>query len=176
MNETAVTQAFLCSSIENFDNEFATTLAGSKELLGDPKETNRYKAFSGDVEDLQAVSNQSQAIPSQANPETSQSVMEDGMMVQDVLIVTIDPITKSMIKNPVRNKKCKHVYDKSSIVDAIQLKGLARCPYVGCSNKNVKLADLVEDREMKQKLMAMHPEHFTNQTMIMELDDDDDDD
>lgn len=39
---------------------------------------------------------------------------EDGMAIQAVFY-EFDPITKRRLVNPVRNKICKHVYEKNSV-------------------------------------------------------------
>ena len=49
----------------------------------------------------------------------SQQVPEDGdddLVATNVQLNTVDPITKGKIKDPVRNRKCDHVYEKSSIL------------------------------------------------------------
>ena len=48
---------------------------------------------------------------------------------------TIDPITKKEIVDPVRNKKCKHIYEKSTMNHMIdrarENNKPVRCPYMG---------------------------------------------
>lgn len=70
--------------------------------------------------------------------------------------IPIDPFTQKEIEIPVVNKKCKHVYDKSSITNYLnqRAKGgrTGQCPQIGCLNRNVTFNDLVEDKELKEKI------------------------
>jgi len=57
----------------------------------------------------------------------------------------LDPITKKTMTEPVRHKKCGHVYDKLSIVKMIKShhpKGF-RCPYMGCASTDLREKNLV---------------------------------
>lgn len=113
--------------------------------------SKRYKDFGNEIEDILY-----QHQPKSSDP-IRETTMVDGMEIDEV-ISTVDPITKGTIKNPVRNRICNHIYDKDSITEAIRISEnkRVRCPTVGCSNKNsVKVTDLVEDRELKRKFMAM---------------------
>ncbi|KAK8787523.1 hypothetical protein V5799_022701 [Amblyomma americanum] len=58
----------------------------------------------------------------------------------------IDPITQKDIEVPVKNTKCGHVYDKSSISHYIKTTNKPRCPCLGCGNTtSLRLGDLVDD-------------------------------
>ena len=59
--------------------------------------------------------------------------------------VLIDPISKKPIEHPVRNKRCKHIYDKSSILKFITSMSNPRCPNMGCVNKTTLTRDSIED-------------------------------
>ncbi|GMR32314.1 hypothetical protein PMAYCL1PPCAC_02509 [Pristionchus mayeri] len=64
-----------------------------------------------------------------------------------------DPITKEDIKDPVRNSRCGHVYDRESVNEYIQMNKKNRmavyhCPVQGCKNKvNLNLQDMVDFSE-----------------------------
>lgn len=70
--------------------------------------------------------------------------------------IPIDPFTQKEIEIPVVNKKCKHVYDKSSITNYLNQRAKSgrtgQCPQIGCLNRNVTFNDLVEDKELKEKI------------------------
>lgn len=53
--------------------------------------------------------------------------MYDAMQTDDVemdqaaeIIPELDPMTKQPLQNPVRNKKCKHIYGKESVIQSLQ--------------------------------------------------------
>ncbi|XP_044733546.1 E3 SUMO-protein ligase NSE2-like [Chrysoperla carnea] len=59
----------------------------------------------------------------------------------------LDPITQVPIVSPVKNKKCGHFYEKSSIkkmLAAAKRKGI-RCPYVGCATQNYFVYDDLDE-------------------------------
>lgn len=70
----------------------------------------------------------------------------------------IDPITKAVMRRPVKNIHCNHTYDFDSIVKMIKSKGKKqmKCPYQGCVN-TVPLStdDLVPDEAASRKLQQM---------------------
>lgn len=70
-------------------------------------------------------------------------------------IPTVDPLTKGPLTNPVKNKICGHIYEKSSMTKAIE-QGNIRCPQMGCMNKQIiALGHLQDDHALKMKLAAM---------------------
>nr|CAH7759161.1 unnamed protein product [Callosobruchus chinensis] len=69
-------------------------------------------------------------------------------------------MTKKVIKNPYRNKRCNHVYEYNSIVDYVkQQRHRAKCPYIGCTNHKLRIVDLVVDRELATQIT----QHLENQ-------------
>lgn len=65
----------------------------------------------------------------------------------------VDCISKTIIRDPYRNKKCKHVYEKRLIFEYVKkMKNKARCPFVGCVNYNLRGEDLFPDNELRQKI------------------------
>lgn len=59
--------------------------------------------------------------------------------------ILIDPVSKKPIERPVRNVKCKHVYDKNSIMKFISSSSNPRCPTMGCMNRAQLNARMLED-------------------------------
>lgn len=147
MNEKALIKSFKCQSFQNFEDEYKQQLAeSSASALGSPKETERYKNFMRNLEDIEFANNQ-------PHPANNASVSVDGMTVQESS-KRIDPITKNPILNPVRLRKCNHLYNLESITEAIKINKRTKCAYVGCTNQSfITQADLIEDRSLKRKLL-----------------------
>lgn len=79
--------------------------------------------------------------------------VDDSLLCSNVFTPPVDPISKVVIRNPFRNKKCKHVYEHLTIIDYIkQLGRKAKCPYIGCKNINLRTTDLVEDNELQSNI------------------------
>lgn len=55
-----------------------------------------------------------------AGPVRDLSDDEDMVMMDEGPTRLIDPITMKEVVNPVRNKYCKHVYDRDTIIQYIQ--------------------------------------------------------
>ncbi|XP_017082259.2 E3 SUMO-protein ligase NSE2-like [Drosophila eugracilis] len=64
-----------------------------------------------------------------------------------------DPWSKALMKNPVRNKNCGHIYDRDSVMLIIKDNIGVRCPVLGCANKTyIQPSHLVEDTIVRQKV------------------------
>lgn len=79
--------------------------------------------------------------------------LDDSLLCSNVFTPPVDPISKAVIRNPYKNKKCKHVYEHSTITDYIkQLRHKAKCPYIGCRNNHLRVSDLVEDNQLQSHI------------------------
>ena len=85
-------------------------------------------------------------------PSSSDSSSDDDLIVVKTEHNTIDPITKKQIVEPVRNKRCNHIYEKSTIYSMIDMarenQKPVRCPYMGCNQRDFKKTDLVKDKDV----------------------------
>merc|ERR1711936_1310475 len=88
--------------------------------------------------------------------QQEESSSEDDLIVVKTEHCTVDPITKKQITEPVRNKKCNHIYEKATIYSMIEQARAhqkpVRCPYMGCNQKDFKKTDLLKDREVAKHL------------------------
>lgn len=84
--------------------------------------------------------------------DNRETVDEDsGLVSMDVFVPPTDPISKTLIRNPVRNNKCGHIYEKDTIL--VLIKKNTRCPYIGCPNKqHITPANLIEDDKLKRQI------------------------
>lgn len=153
--EKAAIETIACDSLADFDKKYKELLL--EHQANNAPQNDRFETFSKELDDIRAA----KELPDTSQSQMEQSVINDvdgELTMQSAPFVTMDPITKKLIKNPVRNKNCNHVYDKEGIEEAIKMNSRLRCPYVGCNVRNVNREDLIEDRELKRKLMGMRIE------------------
>ncbi|XP_039954564.1 E3 SUMO-protein ligase NSE2-like isoform X1 [Bactrocera tryoni] len=146
-NEDALKVAMEERTIADFESAFQRTInrAGKKFQA---KKTREYKAFSDRLEDISRS----------ARGDTLQSTTKkDGALIEMDMQVNInDPITKKRMVDPVKNTICGHIYERSSIQDAIQIKPTLRCPVAGCGNNQyINMAHLKPDNALKLHLQRI---------------------
>ncbi|KAL7035564.1 hypothetical protein ACKWTF_008448 [Chironomus riparius] len=153
---------FKCTSIDNFDKEYKYAHSELKKKASNSEELPKYKKFRDEIDKVVVMD-------SAEEPSTSNVTMIDAdMMVQETQLY-IDPISKQYIQNPVKNTLCGHIYEKKTILEAINMNKRIRCPYMGCSNKrHVAVENLEEDHQLKAKLTKL----ITQRELVMDEDDD----
>ncbi|XP_066268837.1 E3 SUMO-protein ligase NSE2-like [Branchiostoma lanceolatum] len=63
------------------------------------------------------------------------------------------PFTQQEFKEPVKNKKCGHVYEKGPIIQHIRRKKGVKCPVGACANTDpLSEQDLEDDLETRRKI------------------------
>lgn len=108
-NEKDAIEELNCSSIDGFDEKARSVLAEVRSnIVISQIQSQRYKKFVSDVENIIETKNN----------QTNNKVTTDEVQA-DEFIVSIDPITKMPITEPVRNIRCNHIYDKVSIMKCI---------------------------------------------------------
>ncbi|XP_050309026.1 E3 SUMO-protein ligase NSE2-like [Anthonomus grandis grandis] len=86
--------------------------------------------------------------------------VDDSLLCSTSFAPPVDPISKTIIRKPIRNKRCNHVYDKNSIYDYIrQSKNKAKCPYMGCRNNKLLVQHLVEDGSLEEQISQFLANH-----------------
>ncbi|XP_023017339.1 uncharacterized protein [Leptinotarsa decemlineata] len=107
-----------------------------------------WKSVFGRMSDVMEVKQKKKKID-----DTHFEELSDSMMCSNVFTPPIDPITKTVVRNPYKNKRCKHVYEHGTIVGYIkQLKSKAKCPYIGCNNNQLRVTDLVADTSLQSQI------------------------
>eukprot|EP00096_Caligus_rogercresseyi_P011909 TRINITY_DN4835_c0_g1_i1.p1 TRINITY_DN4835_c0_g1~~TRINITY_DN4835_c0_g1_i1.p1 ORF type:complete len:201 (+),score=71.77 TRINITY_DN4835_c0_g1_i1:53-655(+) len=125
---------------------------------GASDETGVQERFEAKLKELQ-IGVRRDAISSDSRlQEISKMIKEDD---DDILVTKssqslVDPITKALIQNPVKNPHCGHVYDRDSV--SSWLKSSKRdqlCPIASCPNKKpIRLNELKEDKLLKKRIEA----------------------
>lgn len=129
-------------SIAQFNEAF--TQEFNKQPKCKPKSTDEYKRIMEEIGTLLSMNIDSVA---------STSVVEGDDFQMEMEISDIDPLTKRRMTHPVKNTVCGHYYEKSTILESIQVNPRLRCPIAGCGNNQfVQKAHLVEDPVFRMKL------------------------
>ena len=112
----------------------------------------------GPVEDHKWMKEMNKIIANEEEDDPNDDDGEDVCMTQ-VEVNTICPISRKEMVQPMKNKACGHVYDKTSIEAIVnQAKSLyppqiTYCPVIGCPSRErrqaVRLDNLEVDRETK---------------------------
>ncbi|KAM7346136.1 E3 SUMO-protein ligase NSE2-like [Cochliomyia hominivorax] len=139
-------------TIESFENEYQQQLQTRLSKKYDVKKYSEYKNFKQQLMQITETMNEEAAV---ASGSKATRVEEDDFVMESEINV-YDPLTKQRMQNPVRNTKCNHHYEKSSILEAIQINKRLKCPVAGCGNKEfVRQQDLVDDNRFKIRLQKM---------------------
>lgn len=159
-NEDALKVAMEERTIADFESVFQGTIKRAEKNV-QAKKTREYKAFSDRLEDI-SRSASGEILPSTTN--------KDGALIEMDMQVNInDPITKKRMVDPVKNINCGHIYERTSIQDAIQIKPKLRCPVAGCGNNQyINMAHLKSDNALKLHLQRIAVGENHNDTDIDE--------
>lgn len=88
----------------------------------------------------------------EADVSRKEIVLDEDVVSDNSFVPPTDPITKATIRNPVRNSRCGHVYEKESILQVISNKKM-RCPYIGCPTRDYLNKRYLEDYdELRRKI------------------------
>lgn len=91
--------------------------------------------------------------PKKKKESTQYEEIDDSLLCSSSFSAPLDPISKKLVHRPVRNIKCKHIYDKDSIYAYVrQSKRKAKCPYVGCKNNHLVVSDLQDDAQLEERI------------------------
>ena len=112
----------------------------------------------GSVEDHKWMKEMNKIIANEEEDDPNDDDGEDVCMTQ-VEVNTICPISRKEMVQPMKNKACGHVYDKTSIeaivtqANSLYPPQITYCPVIGCPSRErrqaVRLDNLEVDRETK---------------------------
>ncbi|CAL8115060.1 unnamed protein product [Orchesella dallaii] len=78
-------------------------------------------------------------------------------------IPDMDPLTLDPLKDPVRNRICRHIYGRATMIAAIHKNRSTKCPINLCINTSVvKISDLINDPELSAKVAAKVAENVVD--------------
>lgn len=85
-----------------------------------------------------------EAMDASENEDEEYETIDGSLLCSQTKSLSVDPLTKSAIKKPCKNKKCGHLYDFDTISMHIKRrKKASTCPYLGCT-ETVTMRDLCE--------------------------------
>ncbi|KAI8042326.1 uncharacterized protein LOC128261780 [Drosophila gunungcola] len=85
-----------------------------------------------------------------------------------------DPWTKALLRNPVRNTVCGHIYDRDVVHGLIKNNPGIRCPVAGCANRTyIHPAHLIEGAEIKQQMLQLIIQDALTDSQELSSDDED---
>lgn len=79
---------------------------------GRGKKSSKYSEFENTAKQLLASTSARRSQP---------GTIQDGDVIFENFVSDVDPITKKVMVHPVKNKKCGHYYEKSSILEVISI-------------------------------------------------------
>ncbi|KAL2084303.1 hypothetical protein ACEWY4_019821 [Coilia grayii] len=125
--------------------EFARLMEGASDA-----ELSRHTKVVAFKESIQS------SLPEANQPEAETEDLDEDIALTQSQFNFICPLTQVEMVNPAKNKKCQHYYDHEAALSMIKNKQKNskkfRCPVVGCDNKDVKPADLIQDPIMKRRI------------------------
>ncbi|XP_064092434.1 E3 SUMO-protein ligase NSE2-like [Macrobrachium nipponense] len=113
--------------------------------------------------EVQVIQQEIQAIVDNQNLDGKKifDVGEDLVATEEEVNI-IDPITKTRMTEPVRNKICGHVYEKSSVLQMIRQKKRKgfRCPAMACANRSlINPQDLIDAPDVLRAIRQQESVH-----------------
>ncbi|XP_006815285.1 E3 SUMO-protein ligase NSE2-like [Saccoglossus kowalevskii] len=97
-------------------------------------------------EKLWQIKHPGETMPTQMTSGAAAEDEDEDLLMSQAEIATKCPITQQEMVDPVRNKICKHSYERSAIVQHIAGgRGRRKCPFVGCGNTKPIVKNDLED-------------------------------
>ncbi|XP_077620344.1 E3 SUMO-protein ligase NSE2 isoform X1 [Crocuta crocuta] len=136
--------------------QFKQQLKELKKQSAKPKEDGRHNEVDKIKDkDASRAGNERDGLQADREADGTEGVDED-MIVTQSQTNFICPITQVEMKKPVKNKVCGHTYEEEAIVRMIESKHRRKkkacCPKIGCSHRDVRMSDLIQDEALRRAI------------------------
>ncbi|KAH8241221.1 hypothetical protein KR032_002785 [Drosophila birchii] len=163
------------STIEELERNWPKRQEAAEKKTTNVKNTTEYKNFKKTVEE--ALANGDDAVEGASgdgDDDDIDIIVEDDMQAGGEIFSLYDPWSKALMRNPVRNTHCRHLYDRDSVYAVIKDNIGIRCPVLGCANKRyIQPGHLVLDLKVQQLVLARIAEEAKEQEASSSEDEDD---
>ncbi|XP_053962828.1 E3 SUMO-protein ligase NSE2-like [Anastrepha ludens] len=151
-NERSLELAMEERTITDFESTFQRELNRNRKYCQGKKD-REYKDFSNR---LNEIANANMSGSSDSASRSSNVSKDGGLIEMDMQVNLCDPLTKRRMVDPVKNTICGHVYENTSIRDALAINPKLRCPVAGCGNvRPINKANLKPDNTLKLHLQRI---------------------
>ncbi|KAH8343661.1 hypothetical protein KR059_003332 [Drosophila kikkawai] len=159
------------STLEELERNWPKRQEAIEKKTTNVKNTTEYKNFKKTVEDTLANGDDSEERAS-GNGDDNDVIVEDDMEAGGEIFSLYDPWSKALMRNPVRNTHCRHLYDRDSVYAVIKDNIGIRCPVLGCANnKYIQPGHLVPDLKVQEMVRARIAEEAMEQEASSSEDD-----
>nr|NP_001261988.1 quijote, isoform B [Drosophila melanogaster]NP_648987.1 quijote, isoform A [Drosophila melanogaster]AOQ13738.1 qjt-PA [synthetic construct]AAF49334.2 quijote, isoform A [Drosophila melanogaster]AAW32044.1 CG13732 [Drosophila melanogaster]AAW32045.1 CG13732 [Drosophila melanogaster]AAW32047.1 CG13732 [Drosophila melanogaster] len=138
------------ATIEEFEEVWKERSKAVEQKRINVKNLHEFKNF------VKAVESAAGQAGAEVNDQANGTAYDEDLIMEDSgseVFSFYDPWSKALIKNPMRNKMCGHIYDRDSVMPIIMDRIGIRCPVLGCANLCYIQPDhLVQDANVQQKI------------------------
>nr|KAG5697648.1 hypothetical protein BaRGS_011197 [Batillaria attramentaria] len=158
-------ERFMAATLEVLDEAGDTCESGTLESMLDEKvEQHGQDSNDASLKQHEKYVELEQKIWDSQHPDAapcslgaSAPLFEDDIEMTQENMNTKCPYTLQEMVNPVRNKICKHSYDKTGIMEYLKKRGKkALCPVIGCGNKKpITSSDLEDNKDLRSLICCI---------------------
>ncbi|KAH8291904.1 hypothetical protein KR054_002041 [Drosophila jambulina] len=162
------------STIEELERNWQVRREAAEKKTTNVKNTTEYKNFKKTVEETLARSDNANGGAS-GDDDDNDIIVEDDLDAGGEIFSMYDPWSKALMRNPVRNTHCRHLYDRDSVYAVIKDNIGIRCPVLGCANnKYIQPGHLVRDPKVQKIIRARIAEEAAREQEASSSEDEDD--
>ncbi|EDV52971.1 E3 SUMO-protein ligase NSE2 [Drosophila erecta] len=153
------------STIEELEENWKKRSKAEEQKRINVKNIAEFKNFKKTVESAAGH------VGAEVNSQANGAAQDEDLIIEGIeetgggIFSLYDPWSKALMKNPVRNEKCGHIYDRDSVMLIIKDNIGIRCPVLGCGNTTyIQPAHLVEDAKVRQMVIQRMAEEIEDST------------